>query len=95
MGIWRRRGTPSFWRSTSQCAFAVLGEIPRRTPTSSFEYPAAISATTWSCRCVRLIGWSLRTGDTQRACHRADGTTIVQKAYLRTVTPARALGGRR
>ena len=52
MGIWRRRGTPSFWRSTSQCAFAVLGEIPRRTPTSSFEYPAAISSTTSRCRGV-------------------------------------------
>lgn len=46
IGIWRRRRTPSFWRSTSQCALAVLGEIPSRAPTSSFEHPAAISATT-------------------------------------------------
>ena len=52
IGIWRRRRTPSFWRSTSQCAFAVLGEIPRRRPISSFEQPAAIRATTSRCRCV-------------------------------------------
>ena len=30
IGIWRRRCTPSFSRSTSQCAFTVLGEIPSR-----------------------------------------------------------------
>src|SRR5262249_21571175 len=52
-GICRRLGTPSFWRSTSQCAFAVLGEMPRRSPTSSFEHPRAISTTIWSWRSVR------------------------------------------
>src|SRR5262245_39352044 len=52
-GICRRLGTPSFWRSTSQCALAVLGEMPRRSPTSSFEHPRAISATIWSWRSVR------------------------------------------
>src|SRR4051812_26215036 len=52
-GICRRLGTPSFWRSTSQCAFAVLGEMPRRSPTFSFEHPRAISATIWSWRSVR------------------------------------------
>ena len=31
-GICRRRGTPSFWRRTSQCAFAVRGEMPSRSP---------------------------------------------------------------
>ena len=43
---------PSFWRSTSECAFAVRGEIPSRTPTSSFEQPAAMSSTTSRCRSV-------------------------------------------
>src|SRR5262249_40559651 len=52
-GICRRLGTPSFWRSTSQCALAVLGEMPSRSPTSSFEQPRAISATIWSWRSVR------------------------------------------
>src|SRR6202008_2903222 len=51
--IRRRLGTPSFWRSTSQCALAVLGEMPRRSPTSSFEHPRAISTTIWSWRSVR------------------------------------------
>ena len=54
IGICRRRRTPSFCRSTSQCAFAVLGEIPRRIPTSSFEQPAAINATT--SRCLNVMG---------------------------------------
>src|SRR6185312_1479714 len=52
-GICRRLGTPSFWRSTSQCAFAVRGEMPRRSPTSSFEHPRAIRTTIWSWRSVR------------------------------------------
>ena len=51
-GICRRRGTPSFWRRTSQCAFAVRGEMPSRSPTSSFEQPNAINSTTWRCRWV-------------------------------------------
>src|SRR5438105_5061212 len=38
-GICRLRGTPSFCRRTSQCALAVLGEMPRATPTSSFDKP--------------------------------------------------------
>jgi len=33
-------------------AFAVLAEIPSERPTSSFEHPAAISATTSRCRSV-------------------------------------------
>ena len=37
IGICRLRRTPSFCRNTSEWALAVLGEIPRRTPTSSFE----------------------------------------------------------
>ena len=45
IGICRLRCTPSFCRNTSEWALAVLGEIPRRTPTSSFEQPAAISVT--------------------------------------------------
>ena len=45
-GIWRRRGTPSFTRRASLCAFAVRAEIPSERPTSSFEHPAAINATT-------------------------------------------------
>ena len=52
-GICRRRLTPSFERSVSECAFAVRGEMPSRCPTSSFEHPAAISATTSRCRGVR------------------------------------------
>lgn len=51
-GICRRRATPSFARSASLCAFAVRAEIPRKTPTSSFEHPAAISATTSRWRSV-------------------------------------------
>src|SRR4029079_12496303 len=59
-GICRRRGTPSFTRSASLCARAVRAEIPRERPTSSFEHPAAISATTSRCRsvccaCVTLV----------------------------------------
>ena len=52
IGIWRLRLTPSFCRSTSQWAFAVRGEIPSRAPTSSFEQPAAIRATTSRWRAV-------------------------------------------
>ena len=52
-GICRRRLTPSFERNVSECAFAVRGEMPSRSPTSSFEHPAAISATTSRCRDVR------------------------------------------
>ncbi len=48
-GICRRRLTPSFERSVSECAFAVRDEMPSRSPTSSFEHPAAISATTSRC----------------------------------------------
>jgi hypothetical protein len=55
-GICLRRGTPSFCRRTSQCAFAVLGEMPSRSPTSSLEQPAAISSTTCFCRGVRTGG---------------------------------------
>src|SRR5581483_8044033 len=36
-GICRRLVTPSFCRNTSQWAFAVRGEIPSATPTSSFD----------------------------------------------------------
>jgi len=46
LGICRRRAQPSFCRSTSECAFAVLGEMPSRCATSSFEHPAAISSIT-------------------------------------------------
>lgn len=49
-GICRRRGTPSFCRSASQCAFAVLGEMPRACPTSSFDSPCAINSITSRCR---------------------------------------------
>ena len=52
-GICRRRLTPSFERNVSECAFAVRDEIPSRSPTSSFEHPAAISVTTSRCRNVR------------------------------------------
>src|SRR5205814_9661461 len=55
-GICLRRGTPSFCLRTSQCAFAVLGEVPSRSPTSSFEYPAAINSTTCFCRGVTTGG---------------------------------------
>ena len=55
-GICRRRGTPSFCRSTSQCAFAVRGEMPSTSPTSSFESPCAISSTTCRCRAVMPDG---------------------------------------
>jgi hypothetical protein len=60
-GICLRRGTPSFCRRTSQCAFAVLGEMPSRSPTSSLEQPSAISSTTCFCRSVRTGGlaWSI------------------------------------
>ena len=51
-GICRRRGTPSFCRRTSLCAFAVLAEIPSRSPTSSLEQPAAMRATTCRWRAV-------------------------------------------
>ena len=51
-GICLRRATPSFGRSASLCAFAVLAEIPSERPTSSFEHPAAMSATTSRCRSV-------------------------------------------
>ena len=51
-GICRRRATPSFRRSASLCAFAVRAEIPRERPTSSFEHPAAMSATTSRWRSV-------------------------------------------
>ncbi len=51
-GICRRLATPSFWRSTSQCAFAVRAEMPSLSPTSSLEQPRAMSSTTWSCRSV-------------------------------------------
>jgi hypothetical protein len=46
LGICRRRAQPSFCRITSECAFAVLGEMPSRRATSSFEYPAAINSIT-------------------------------------------------
>ena len=49
-GMCRRRDTPSFCRSTSQCAFTVRGEMPSWQPISSFEHPAAISSTTCRCR---------------------------------------------
>jgi len=55
-GICLRRGTPSFCLRTSQCAFAVLGEMPSRSPTSSLEQPAAINSTTCFCRGVRMGG---------------------------------------
>src|SRR5438067_632158 len=55
-GICRRRATPSFCLRTSQCAFAVLGEMPSRSPTSSLEQPAAINSTTCFCRGVRMGG---------------------------------------
>jgi hypothetical protein len=58
-GIWRRRGTPSFWRRTSQCALTVRGEMPSRSPISSFEQPNAISPTTSVCRSVNASGASL------------------------------------
>src|SRR5436190_2736861 len=53
-GICRRRATPSFWRSTSQCAFAVRAEMPSLSPTSSFEQPSAISTTTCTWRSVSV-----------------------------------------
>src|ERR671937_1772827 len=53
-GIWRRRATPSFWRRASEWALAVRGEIPSRSPTSSFEHPAAISSMTSIWRSVNL-----------------------------------------
>ena len=59
MGIWRRRGTPSFWRSTSQCALTVLGEMPSRSDTSLFEQPAAMRTITSRWRSV--IGGILST----------------------------------
>jgi len=37
---------PELLRRTSQCAFAVRGEMPSRSPTSSFEQPNAINSTT-------------------------------------------------
>ena len=52
IGIWRLRLTPSFCLRTSLWALAVLGEIPSRAPTSSFEHPAAISAITSRWRSV-------------------------------------------
>src|SRR5919109_2228907 len=59
--MWRRRETPSFCRSTSLCAFAVLGEMPRRSPTSSLDSPAAMSSTTSRCLSVRFGSRSLST----------------------------------
>ena len=50
-GICLRRGTPSFCRSTSQWALAVLGEMPRTRPTSSFDRPCAINSITLSLPC--------------------------------------------
>jgi hypothetical protein len=46
LGICLRLAQPSFCRSTSEWALAVLGEMPSRAATSSFEYPAAISSIT-------------------------------------------------
>ena len=57
-GICRRRATPSFCLRTSQWAFAVRGEMPSRSPTSSLEQPAAINSTTCFCRGVRTGGLS-------------------------------------
>ncbi len=55
-GICLRRATPSFCLRTSQCAFAVLGEMPSRSPTSSLEQPSAINSTTCFCRGVKTGG---------------------------------------
>jgi len=45
----------------SECAFAVRDEIPSRSPTSSFEHPAAISVTTSRCRNVSPVPlWIVR-----------------------------------
>ena len=41
--------------------FAVLGLMPRRSATSSFEHPAAMSSTTWRCRSVIVTGESFKT----------------------------------
>jgi len=58
-GICRLRGTPSFCRSASQWAFAVLGEMPSAMPTSSFDMPCAINSMTSRCREVMPEGsWS-------------------------------------
>ncbi len=58
-GMYRRRVTPSFARRVSAWAFAVRGEMPRRAPTSSFEQPAAIKATTSRWRRVRIASLSV------------------------------------
>ncbi|MDQ3865903.1 MAG: hypothetical protein M3304_03615 [Actinomycetota bacterium] len=39
--------------SVSECAFAVLGEIPSRVAISAFEHPSAISRTTSRCLAVK------------------------------------------
>jgi hypothetical protein len=52
IGSWRLRRTPSFCRRTSQWAFTVLGEMPSRSETSSFEQPAAMRTITSRCRGV-------------------------------------------
>jgi len=73
-GICLRRATPSFCLRTSQCAFAVLGEMPSRSPTSSLEQPAAINSTTCFCRRVRTGGL---------ACSIVDiATTLTRKSSV-------------
>jgi len=79
-GIWRRRVTPSFCRRTSECAFAVRGEMPRRSPTSSLEHPAAMSSMTSRCRLV-MVG--------SESC-----SALYIAAEAKAASPARPLAGR-
>lgn len=77
----RRRATPSLCRNASLCAFAVRGEIPSRSPTSSFEHPAAISATTAFWRTVnegRVVGVWVVMGRFKRP---SNGGAIPRSVY--------------
>ena len=79
-GICRRRLTPSFVRSVSECAFAVRGEMPSRSPTSSFEHPAAISATTSRCLGVRPVPlWVVVVIMASEASSRPSGHPFVRR----------------
>src|SRR6266571_3858920 len=63
--------------------------MPRRSPTSSFEQPAAISSTTWRCRSViggaGCMAWSMPTKLTPSApsSHRPNGVKADRYAAAR------------